>query len=413
MNITRNKDTSRIDKKKEKILSSRFFTSRFNFNSSLKLKLLRSKSKTRSNQHVNSNGHYPLDNDNDASSSSSQSNDSGTVIMHAITHEIEQDDQQQQSSPTTSYNQKQLCRLEELKRLKQQRQSESLSSSLESSLSLPTLILFPTPPSFLQRIQLSSQWIAQLTEIQKKLMNTMEDKTMTWIDGSPFRLILTTLFFMIISYWMSLFGYGIIDMATYTHNAIPTFTTDTVMSGFYYDWSWLIPPCYYCFTLAVEIVIIVTTMSIKLFLLSMLYNWILDIILISTFDCMDIPLAATAFANRNHDHNQTQNTLKNPNTRKYAIRNIRTTTSYVTMKIIICGLFMSIVRSIFYHVLNMFHDRFFNKLPLSSLPLSASVSRQCIDFVQSSMMYIGVFLLTFHLILVHNHHSSSSRSTNS
>lgn len=419
-----NEDTSQTINSKKKTKAS--FASRSNFNFNFKSETI----KTRSNRNVESkSSYYPLNEDNDDSSSSINSNHSGTVITHVISHEMEHNDEQQeqqQGSLTTTkcqtfsarftriFNHDQLSRLEELKRLRQQQKSESSSSfSLTSSSS--TSILFPSMPSFLRKIQLKLRWIIQFTTIQKEHMIKMEDTIMTWIDASPSRLTLTALFFMILSFWILSSGIGILHISTINHLTVANSTSDATTLTIHLNWSWLTPSCYFFLGLILETMNIVVTMCIKLFLFSTLNHWILDIILISIFDCMDIPALVK------HSHNDDQNqrklvqeqhqqqgvingeeeAMKNPIIRKYVIRNIRTATPYITMLIIICGLLKGIVYIIFYH---RFCYIFFNTSP-SLLP---SYCIQCIGLIQTLMMYLGVFLLVFHLVLAYSHQNRVS-----
>jgi len=163
-----------------------------------------------------------------------------------------------------------------------------------------------------------------------------------------------------------------------------------------------------CLGRVVKMMNVFVTMCIKLFLFSTLYHCVLDIILISTFDSIDVPALVKYSYNEDQkhtssvleQHQQKEEAMKNPIIRKYVIRNIRMVTWYITALIVMCGLIKGFIYSFFYHI---FRDKLLDGSK-SSLPLFGI---QCMGLIQSLMMYLGVFLLVFHLILAHSHQNRS------
>jgi len=322
-----------------------------------------------------------------------------------------------QQNPKTPYTSVQMKRLDELKKLRE---------VYETYQGHPNN-LHHTNPQQNDRIKNSNG----VTSWEIKRYVTLEEWVMSFIQKSPYRMTLCTLgLLMTIQFILSLnIEKWILPMTTTTMNTIK-----------WYSWANIGPSLF-------EIIVA----NIKLYIFIILYGFTLDIVLISAFDNIDMPMITLKGSS-----------LKDVVIREYVIGKIREATANISMGISAAGVFYAITRILLNIILGVstniysFVVGIMDALSLSNISESNDVmgmemivrsmeyiamapwnliispilqysgiswlSRKLLSFVKGSafasisisigcsksiiattymMLYIGVFLLVLYIFLVH------------
>lgn len=340
-----------------------------------------------------------------------------------------------------------------------------------STLQSPSLTPVPVPTT--------SQLSRPLTSYETTGYKFMEETLLRFIQNSSFRMTSSILFLMT-TLWCLLST----DYISTNNFDMNDFAGVSMTTWWYHRVVKIIGV--YCTEIFVT--------NMKLFVFAKLYGLTLDIILISAFDNVDIPMIVNRNINKqqwheeegeeigeNHDEQQQQpkqripfhiasaqhkEENKNPVIREYVIEKIRQGTFHTAIGIIGCGLVKGVVYSslnclihmiqYFFGLYRMFRITLMTEVEPSSLtstmiiwleytlqiPIncvsilwqhsilpvykytgiswvvnksvssvmnasSLSLCMQCVNVTQNMMMYAGIFLLVFYLILVHSYPQKS------